>query len=84
MDAELAAPEAKRARIDCNSVEEDSMASNRLRVVLVMCGSFSPITFLHLRLFGEYLVPKPFELSVIFIPRVEPKCAAARMSALAH
>ena len=51
--AQLPCP--KRARLESVGENgdrgEDGMAGNR--VVLVLCGSFSPITNLHLRMLGE-------------------------------
>ena len=54
-------PQAKRARLEDRTAtslrpgpeedEEEEMAGNR--VVLLLCGSFSPITNLHLRMLGE-------------------------------
>ena len=51
-------PQAKRARLEeptasllTPATEEGGMAGNR--VVLLLCGSFSPITNFHLRMLGE-------------------------------
>lgn len=47
-------PSSKRVRLESAGVtcrEKSGMASNR--VVLLLCGSFSPITNLHLRMLGE-------------------------------
>ena len=46
-------PAAKRTRLEAPQTEdgEEEMAGNR--IVLLLCGSFSPITNLHLRLLGE-------------------------------
>jgi hypothetical protein len=53
-------PQAKRARLENTAAslltpgtdeEEGGMAGNR--VVLLLCGSFSPITNFHLRMLGE-------------------------------
>ena len=54
-------PQAKRARLEdptaslltpaTEEEEEGGMAGNR--VVLLLCGSFSPITNFHLRMLGE-------------------------------
>ena len=52
-------PESKRPRTDdsdSSSAGENERSTNgmgsRTRVVLALCGSFSPITYLHLRMFG--------------------------------
>ena len=49
-------PATKRARLETTSLgepetEEEGMA--RSRVALLLCGSFSPITNMHLRMMGE-------------------------------
>lgn len=53
----------KRPRLEdpdsSNSVSSErkecvGMAAGKTRVVLALCGSMSPITFLHLRMFGEF------------------------------
>ena len=45
-------PSRKRVRLDGEgSAEEESMS--KTRVVLALCGSMSPITNLHLRMFGK-------------------------------
>ena len=51
---------SKRPRLDGNGSSsppderEGLDLASRTRVVLTLCGSMSPITFLHLRMFGEY------------------------------
>ena len=52
-------PSAKRAKLETaelalRSSDEEDMASNR--VVLLLCGSFSPITNLHLRMLGGFQI----------------------------
>ena len=45
-------PSRKRVRLEGEgSAEEESMS--KTRVVLALCGSMSPITNLHLRMFGK-------------------------------
>lgn len=39
-------------------------ASSKTRVVLLSCGSFNPITFLHLRMFGNDIVKNQYSLYV--------------------
>lgn len=52
-DAELLPTPAKRAKLEVPPYDsENSMVSNR--IVLLLCGSFSPITNLHLRMLGEF------------------------------
>lgn len=55
-DAELLP--AKRAKLEVPLEppydSDDSMVSNR--IVLLLCGSFSPITNLHLRMLGEFQI----------------------------
>ena len=46
----MAASDAKRPRLEI--VEEMAVAANKTRIVLALFGSFSPITNLHLRMFG--------------------------------
>lgn len=44
-------PISKKRKIDCeDSTDEDKMNN----IVLALCGSFNPITFLHLRMFGKF------------------------------
>lgn len=44
-------PISKKRKIDSeNSTDEDKMNN----IVLALCGSFNPITFLHLRMFGKF------------------------------
>lgn len=44
-------PDSKKRKLE----EEDSEINNEdgMNVVLALCGSFNPITFLHLRTFGN-------------------------------
>lgn len=51
-------PSSKRLRLEdtgTGDAEGSSMASiaSKTRVVLALCGSFSPVTNLHLRMFGK-------------------------------
>lgn len=39
-------------------------ASSKTRVALLSCGSFNPITFLHLRMFGNDIVKNQYSLYV--------------------
>ena len=57
-DTELEPPDTKRPKLDDgnssplpNESEAPDMA--KTRVALALCGSMSPVTFLHLRMFGE-------------------------------
>lgn len=43
----------KRARLEAPEETEDQMAAGS-RIALLLCGSFSPITNLHLRMFGGF------------------------------
>ena len=59
-------PSAKRAKLETAELAlrpsgEEDMASNR--VVLLLCGSFSPITNLHLRMLGGFQIELPFKCS---------------------
>ena len=57
----------KRARIEppfpSEETEEEEQCSPKMaavsRIALVMCGSFSPVTNLHLRMFGGFVINKP-------------------------
>ncbi len=48
---ETTEPSRKRVRLD----GEESAEESKMRVVLVACASMSPITNMHLRLFGMKL-----------------------------
>ena len=50
MELSTEEPDRKRPRLE---VEEQGENMSKLRVVLVLCGSMSPITNLHLRMFGK-------------------------------
>ena len=47
---EMEAAPSKKPRLDVNG--ESSMAASKTRIVLALCGSFSPITNSHMRLLG--------------------------------
>ena len=56
-DPDMACPvQRKRPRLEDSDAtvasESTEMAAANTRVVLALCGSMSPITFLHLRMFG--------------------------------
>lgn len=49
-------PNAKRPCLEHNNTSEGSSmatAASKMRLVLALCGSFSPVTNLHLRMFGK-------------------------------
>lgn len=54
-----ACPDSKRPKLDQPVATEaerkcfDEEDASKTNVVLVLCGSMNPITFLHLRMFGE-------------------------------
>ena len=57
LDPDMACPvQRKRPRLEDSDTtvasESTEMAAANTRVVLALCGSMSPITFLHLRMFG--------------------------------
>ena len=58
----MSAPDKKRPRLDGpedvaeNIDDGETEREEKMNVVLALCGSFNPITFLHLRLFGESIL----------------------------
>ena len=52
MASELEVPNSKKRKLEDSNSEED------MKVVLALCGSFNPITYLHLRLFGKLFLKK--------------------------
>ena len=56
MASELEVPNSKKRKLEDSNSEED------MKVVLALCGSFNPITYLHLRLFGKLFLKSTFKL----------------------
>ena len=46
------APSQKKRKLEKDNCTEEAK-EEKMNVVLAMCGSFNPVTFLHLRLFGK-------------------------------
>lgn len=51
---QMEAVPTKTPRLDQNGDSNSSMAASKTRVVLALCGSFSPITNSHMRLLGMH------------------------------
>lgn len=55
-------------------------AASKTRVVLALCGSFSPITNMHLRMFGKQLAsllnPDPLLTVALYLSRISSRLSA--------
>ena len=68
MESSTEEPNRKRLRLE----EQQGEDMSKVRVVLALCGSMSPITNLHLRMFGRYYCSKHLYVKVLLTYRAGP------------